>query len=75
VERNAELVVNVIYKTALFDATTIEQMLERYEHLLAHFVKDPDARLLDVALPGSQKEDPLGLDHSFQSADQFSFES
>ena len=36
------------YSTDLFDAATIERLLEQYERLLAHVVAQPDARLSEL---------------------------
>jgi hypothetical protein len=50
VERGERLVVNAVYKEALFDPPTIAVMLERYRALLEGVVADPAARLLDLPL-------------------------
>ena len=34
-----------IYKTALFDATTITRMLEDYHQILEHLIAQPELRL------------------------------
>ena len=34
-----------VYKTALFDATTIARMLADYHQILEHFIAQPDLRL------------------------------
>ena len=45
------LLVGVEYKTDLFDATTMDRLLEHYRSLLAAVVADPGIRLEDIPVP------------------------
>ena len=40
----------IIYNTDLFDAATIEQMVQRFQRLLEAFISDPDQHILDGPL-------------------------
>ncbi|HEY0172167.1 MAG TPA: amino acid adenylation domain-containing protein, partial [Pyrinomonadaceae bacterium] len=73
VERDGRLVVNAIYKEALFDAATIDLMLERYRALLEGVVADPDARLLDLPL-GEDAREARTAAPAVETADEFTFD-
>ncbi|MER7563570.1 amino acid adenylation domain-containing protein [Streptomyces sp. NPDC097941] len=47
------------YATDLFDRTTVERMAERFGLLLAHAVRNPDARLADLELLSEQERHQL----------------
>ncbi|MCH0573176.1 amino acid adenylation domain-containing protein, partial [Streptomyces sp. MUM 136J] len=50
------------YATDLFDRTTIERMVERFGLLLAHAVRNPNARLADLELLPEQERHQLLVD-------------
>jgi amino acid adenylation domain-containing protein len=59
----------VEYSTELFDAATIERMIERYERLLEGVVSDPSLRLSELPLLGAdEREQLLVLWNQTQSA-------
>jgi amino acid adenylation domain-containing protein len=47
-----ELVLHVDYSTELFTAATIERMLEHFQNLLQSAVRNPEARLSELAMMG-----------------------
>lgn len=46
-----DLVLEWSYNTALFEATTIDQLMAQFEHLLGAAVKNPSARIKDLGEP------------------------
>ncbi|MHB9857520.1 amino acid adenylation domain-containing protein [Streptomyces sp. YIM S03343] len=50
------------YATDLFDRTTVERMAERFGLLLAHAVRNPDARLAELELLPEQERHQLLVD-------------
>ena len=51
----------VLYATDLFDATTIERMMDHFRNLLAEIVKAPEQRILELPLTsGSETRSLLG---------------
>jgi non-ribosomal peptide synthetase component F len=44
-EHEGDLMASWLYSTALFDATTIQRLIRRFERLLASAAAQPDARL------------------------------
>lgn len=49
-EKNEKLIGTLDYQTDLFNATTIRQMLERFQTLLASLIENPQQRLSDLPL-------------------------
>ena len=49
-ERGGGLVAVAFYKADLFEAETIDRLLERFEGLLAQILDDPDRRLADLSV-------------------------
>lgn len=45
----------VLYATDLFDATTIERMMDHFENLLKEIVKDPEQRILELSLTSGRE--------------------
>ncbi|GAB1543386.1 hypothetical protein NUACC21_60600 [Scytonema sp. NUACC21] len=50
IESNSELLLQMDYSTDLFDASTINRMLEQFQTLLESIVSDPSQRLTDMPL-------------------------
>ena len=50
-EEPAGMLVGVEYNTDLFDAATMDRLLEHYRSLLAGAVADPEVRLADLPVP------------------------
>jgi amino acid adenylation domain-containing protein len=49
-EAGGALQANLEYRTALFDATTIERFLRHFETLLTHLVQEPEGRVTELPI-------------------------
>jgi non-ribosomal peptide synthetase component F len=65
------------YNTALFDASTITQMLAQYRTLLTEVAANPKRHVLDIRLdderPETDPPDHASLVHAEYAADEFDF--
>ena len=76
VEAEERLIVKAIYKAALFESSTIKQLLDHYQILLQGIVANPDERLLN--LPVHLKAQATTVQSSsptFQNTDEFTFDT
>jgi len=74
IEHEHGITATVIYKTDLFNASTISRMLEHFEIILTEVVRDAGMRLLDIPVQVSEQELQAPAASSFESHDQFAFE-
>jgi non-ribosomal peptide synthetase component F len=72
VEKGPELMANIIYKTELFKARSIDRMLEHYSVILDEVARNPELRLMEVPL----EDERAGCadDETAFDTDQFAFE-
>jgi aspartate racemase len=73
VERDDSLIVAAIYNADLFEETTINLLLERYERCVREVAADPLLRLLDIPLSDDCMTD-TDTGQVFVSVDEFDFE-
>jgi len=75
-ETEDELQGTLEYNTSIFDARTVEQLLESFESILREIVDEPELQLLDIPLkPDVQENYQAGLlnpAHEY-SSEQFMF--
>jgi non-ribosomal peptide synthetase component F len=65
------------YKTALFSAALMEQLLAHYEQVLRAIIKNPEQRLLEIELAAGMAKAVAAGDREFEHVfanDQFSFD-
>ena len=55
-ETSQGLTASCIYKTALFEATTIKRLLRDFQEVLARLVAQPEQQLSRLGAPGSERD-------------------
>ena len=55
-ETSRGLTASCIYKTALFEATTIKRLLRDFQEVLERLVAQPEQQLFRLGAPGSERD-------------------